>query len=149
MQIELAPLCRAAGAELHVSAAVAIDTTTQQIELANGKCLPYDLVSLGIGSIPATNGMAIASDIATLVKPMQTLLGRLDEHLQEAVARCEQQSRALRVAIVGGGAAGVEIAFCLQRRLQIDFPHNDAELTIIRRVTYAPVGHSALGAVFF
>jgi selenide,water dikinase len=75
--------------------------------------------------------MAIASDTATLVKPMQTLLGRLDEHLQEAVARCEQQSRALRVAIVGGGAAGVEIAFCLQRRLQIDFPGNDAELTVI------------------
>ena len=41
--------------------------------------------------------------------PMQTFLTRL----RDALTRARNSNRSLRVAIVGGGAAGVEIALCL------------------------------------
>jgi NADH dehydrogenase FAD-containing subunit len=47
------------------------------------------------------------------IKPMQTFLQRLEERMME-VAR--SRTGPIRVAIVGGGVASVEIAFCLLER---------------------------------
>jgi selenide, water dikinase len=130
MQIDLVRLCAAAGARLIVgevtglvaeaggsdpdAASVRVASGGPQLLFADRPPLPFDALSIGIGSVPARNG--VESDGTLLeIKPMQTFLQRLEARLAELRQRIGD--RPLRVAVVGAGVGGVEIAFCLPARI--------------------------------
>ena len=100
-QIDLARLARGAGAGLVQAQAVAIDTTDKQVVLTDGSAVPYDILSLDVGSVP--EGVAPG---AVPVKPFDQFFARwralLDSHI------------APRVAVVGAGAGGVELAMAMK-----------------------------------
>ena len=106
-QIDLAQLARAAGASLVQGQGVAIDTADKQVVLADGSSERYDILSLDVGSVP--EGAAPGS---VAVKPF-------DQFIAHWRAVLELRS-APRVAVVGAGAGGVELAmamkFALDRR---------------------------------
>ena len=106
-QIGLAQLARAAGAGLVQGQAVAIDTADKQVVLADGSSVRYDILSLDVGSVP--EGAAPGS---VAVKPF-------DQFIAHWRAVLELPS-ASRIAVVGAGAGGVELAmamkFALERR---------------------------------
>ena len=100
-QIDLARLARGAGAGLLQAQAVAIDTSDKQVVLADGSSVGYDILSLDVGSVPEG-----AAPGAIAVKPF-------DQFFSHWQAVLEARS-APRIAVVGAGAGGVELAMAMK-----------------------------------
>ena len=117
MEIDLAQLCAAAGARLVIAAVTGLDAARRQLLFADDSPLPFDVLSIGIGSVPTVEGVEIADATRLLpIKPMQTFLARLDERLRQAMD--QRRGLPIRLAIVGGGAGGVELALCLPSHMR-------------------------------
>jgi len=100
-QIDLARLARGVGVELVQGRVVRLDPDAKEIELAGGATLRYDVVSLNLGSIP--DGVV---EPAIAVKPFDGFFTRWRELLDTG-------PKAPRIAIVGAGAGGVEVAMAM------------------------------------
>jgi selenide, water dikinase len=112
--INLANLARAAGAELILDQAIGLDLATKQILCAQRSRVSFDLLSVDIGSTPQIPP-GIDRQNTMAAKPVREFLAQWDDWLQELEQSPQQP---VRLAIVGGGAGGVELALNLQRRLQ-------------------------------
>jgi selenide,water dikinase len=103
--IDLAPLAAGAGARLILAEATHIDLAERRIAVTTGRpAVPFDLLSIDVGGEPA---MPRAS--GQPVKPIGQFLARL------SALEAELQQGA-RIAVVGGGAGGTELALALARR---------------------------------
>ncbi|MEO8359294.1 MAG: VTT domain-containing protein [Vicinamibacteria bacterium] len=110
MNIDVRSLCARVGATLLVGDVTAVQLHDRQLILADGRSVDFDFLSIGVGSVPRTEGVQMErSACVVAVKPMQTFLARL----RDACTRRQPAEGPLRVVIVGGGAAGVEVALCL------------------------------------
>jgi selenide,water dikinase len=109
--IDLESLARFAKAAFVCDAVVALDPGSKRLRLQSGREVAYDLASIDIGSTPLRAGIT-GSEHAIAVKPVEDFLARLDR--LEARAR---EERLAGVAVIGGGAAGIEILLALQHRL--------------------------------
>ncbi len=119
MAIDLVRLVSSCGGQLILDDPVAIDVAQRQIHFASSRPpLAYDWLSIGIGSQP--NMAELSSQSLTnlvAIKPMQTFLTRLTAALRDRKQLMRvSPDNCLRVAIVGGGAGSLEIAFCLRER---------------------------------
>jgi selenide,water dikinase len=112
--IDLRPLCQFASARLYHDEAVRIDPVNRQVICANRPPVSYDLLSINIGSRPETTTVQGASEFTTPVKPINRFVDRW-HRLSERVLN---QAGPHRIAVVGAGAAGVEILLAIQFRLQ-------------------------------
>lgn len=129
MEIDLVRLCAAAGARLIVARTTGLDLGEQRVLLEGRPAVPYDVLSIGIGSIPTEGGVSSLDDSVLRIKPMQTFLSRLDARLLQL--RDARGTQPLRIAVVGGGAGGVEIALCLKPRLRELLGNAPTRLTLI------------------
>ena len=116
MEIDLVRLCASARARLILDSVIGLDVERQQIQFESRPPLRYDVMSIGIGSMPNQSGVDAKSSVLLPIKPMQTFLARLEKRVAKLQAIADE--RPLRVAVVGGGAGGVEIAFCLPKRIE-------------------------------
>lgn len=129
MQIDLVRLCAASQVRLIQAQVTGLDHENRQLLLAGRPPLNYDVLSIGIGSVPtslpSTNGIEVP------IKPMQTFLSRLDERLQELAEKISD--RPWKITIAGAGAAGIEIALCLQNRLSKMSADATFEISLVDR----------------
>lgn len=102
--IDLAPLAGAARARLILATAHGIDLAARTVALAGRPPLPFDTLSIDVGGEPA-----VPRGGGTPVKPIGQFLRRL-EQLEATLPT------GARVAIVGAGPAGTELALALARR---------------------------------
>ncbi len=109
VEIDVRPLARRAGARLVVAPVTAIDAVSRRIELSGRPPLAYDFASLNVGSTVAGLDVPGVRQHALATRPIADLVERIEAKL-DAGAR--------RLVVVGGGAAGVEMAFCLDARLR-------------------------------
>ena len=109
--IALRPLAAAAGARLVEDRVVGLDLDARLAHLAQGGAVPFDTVSLDIGSVPAAP-MPGAQEHAVGVKPVDQFLQAWDATIAAA-----RGGRVGSLAVVGGGAGGIEILFAMQARL--------------------------------
>jgi selenide,water dikinase len=109
MQIDLERLARRSGAAFVRGEAVAFEPAARQVRLASGKVLSYDLLSVDIGIVPDLDGIAGASEHALAVKPIGDLLAKWDRLAADA----ERPDGPRRIAVVGGGVAGICLAFAV------------------------------------
>lgn len=116
MQLDLTRLCAAAGATLVHEEVRGVQMGERQVLFRNRPPLAFDVLSIGIGSVPSDEGVSLSSDAIVRIKPMVTFLGRLTEAVQRASA--QRPNSPMRIAVVGGGAGGLEILFCLPAYLQ-------------------------------
>lgn len=102
-RIDLAPLAARAGARLIVEEPIGIDPDRREVSIAGRPPLPYDVLSIDVGGEPAipdnSDGLP--------VKPSSRFLERL-------VALGTQLPPGARIAVIGGGAAGTELALALR-----------------------------------
>jgi len=115
LYINLQKLAHFAQAQLYLDKVVGLDLKNHQVICANRPALDFDLLSIDIGSTPATISVSGAATYATPAKPVEKLL----ESWYQLLANVSQNpQKAITVVIVGGGAGGVELALSMQAHLQ-------------------------------
>jgi selenide,water dikinase len=115
-QIDTRPLARAARAEVVYAEATGVDIKAQTLQCRGLPLIPYDVISFDIGSSPNVRGVPGASAHAIALKPIDRFLDRFEALRQRTV----QRSGKIRIAIVGAGAAGVELALSVASRLRME-----------------------------
>lgn len=116
-EIDVVPLARRARARVILAAATRVDAAARRIELAGRPALAYDLASLDVGS--GVRGLEAPGvrEHALATRPIREFVDRLDARLARALS--EAPDGAPRIVVVGGGSAGVELAFTLEARLRL------------------------------
>ncbi len=114
--IDLARLTSVTGARLVQARAVGLDRDQKLVLCADGTRIPYDVASLDIGSTPSLDGIAGAREHGIAVKPIGTFLEKFD-HLR---ADCRRPDGPRRIAVIGGGAGGVELILSVRTRLRAE-----------------------------
>ena len=114
--IDLRPLSRFAGARLYRCSVTGIDFERQHVITAERPPVPFDLLSINIGSTPALADIAGAAEHALAVKPVDRFLARWEQIESEALER-----GGARIVVVGAGAGGVELTLALEHRLNRRF----------------------------
>ena len=117
MTIDLVRLCASCGVRLIHANATGLDLEKRRLLLQDRTAVNFDLLSIASARNRRFRRVAM-SDLS--IKPMQTFLSRLRSAIEESLA--ENSEGELEIAIVGGGAAGVEVACCLQEYYQREFP---------------------------
>ncbi len=113
IHIDLVPLCKFAGARFIRAAAYDIDPVMQVVKCADRADFNYDLLSIDVGITPAVSDVAGAVDHAIAVKPINRFLTQWQNFLERW-----EQGLVQRIAVVGGGAGGVELSLAIDHRLQ-------------------------------
>ena len=133
--IDVAALAARHGVAHHDGLVDAIDLPGRGVRADDGSWHPYTAVSFNVGSVSRTRPPAVTGEI-TVTKPL-TGLAKLRTRLAELVTA----QRPPRVAVVGGGASGVELAATIAVRLG-----SDAEVSVYGRGPRLLVGAPARAA---
>src|SRR5271169_467259 len=110
--IDLGRLARFAGARLIRDEAIGLDPANCALLCDAHPPIRYDVLSIDIGSTPRSDDAPGAAEHAIAVKPIDRFAARWEALL----SRARGMSR-LRLAVVGGGAGGVELALSAHHRL--------------------------------
>lgn len=113
MHIDLRPLCQFAGARLYHDEAVGLDLSGKQVICRDRPPVPYDVLSINIGSTPSFDGITGAIDGTTPVKPINNFVARW----QKLVDRVLESPGPHRIGVVGAGVGGTELLLAVQHRL--------------------------------
>lgn len=120
--IDLGPLAARARALVVPSSAVRVDPSRREVACANGEVVPYDVLSIDIGARAFVGDAVGVEQYATPVRPLERFVLAWDELVGRA-----SRGGVGSVTVVGGGAAGLEIAFAMDHRLRTrlgrDAPH--------------------------
>ncbi|MEG5018184.1 MULTISPECIES: FAD-dependent oxidoreductase [unclassified Microcoleus] len=112
--IDLRSLAEFAGCQILVDRAIAIDLNKNLVICQTCPPINFDVLSVDIGSTPATLSVPGAAEYAIAAKPVPEFLSSWNQLISE---RQNHPEKPLRIAIVGGGAGGVELALNMQSRL--------------------------------
>ena len=112
--IDLRSLAEFAGCQILVDRAIAIDFNKNLVICQTRPPVKFDVLSVDIGSTPATLSVPGAAEYAIPAKPVPEFLASWNQLIS---ARQNHPEKPVRIAIVGGGAGGVELALNMQSRL--------------------------------
>lgn len=113
--IDLRPLAQFAKARIYHAEVDDIDLDNKLISCKGRPPIAYDLVSINIGSKPGTLHIPGADKYSLPVKPIDQFLTQWDELLETVTTTADND---FHLAIVGGGAGGVEMALATQFHLR-------------------------------
>jgi len=116
VHIDLARLAGFAGARLYRDEVVGIDRAAGKVLCRNRPPVPYDLASINIGSTPQVKAVPGALEHAVPVKPIH----QFNQRWLSLLARVRQHAGPTTIAVVGGGAGGVELTLAMQYRLRAE-----------------------------
>jgi selenide,water dikinase len=126
MHIDLRPLAQFAGVRLIEAEVQSIDFNAKIIQLPGRPNIPFDLVSLNIGSSPNGELIKGSRKYGISVKPINEFLNRWQKTLASALDSLRNE-KPFSLVIVGGGPASVELAFAAQYKihtsLELDIQH--------------------------
>lgn len=114
VHIDLRTLAGFAGARFFKDEVIGLDRASGKVLCKNRPPVPYDRVSINIGSTPQMSRVPGAAEHAVAVKPIHLF----NERWLALLQRVRRQPGKTRIALVGGGAGGVELTLALQHRLR-------------------------------
>lgn len=114
VHIDLSRLAVFAGARLYRDEVIGIDRVNRKVLCRNRPPVPFDVLSINIGSTPQLQGVPGATEHAIAVKPIT----RFNDRWLALLARVRQHKGKTTVAVVGAGAGGVELLLAMQFRLR-------------------------------
>jgi len=115
LEIDLERLCERAGGSYVRASVSAIDAEERRLERSDGAVSDYDIASMDIGSTVAGRELPGVAELSLPTRPIADFLDRADRLLERSLGAAVEPDPIL---VVGGGAGGVEIAFCLESRLR-------------------------------
>ena len=128
VHIDLSRLAAFAGARLYRDEVIGIDRSSQKVICKSRPAVPYDQLSINIGSTPQLDGVPGAAEHAVAVKPIRNFNDRWLQLLE----RVKTHAGKTTIAVVGAGAGGVELLLAMQFRLRNELARlgrNPDELT--------------------
>ncbi len=137
--IDLRRLTQFAQVEMYLDRAIGLDLEQQQVICQHHPPVNFDYLSLDIGSTPATISVPGAKEYAIAAKPVPQFLQAWERILAQAA---QQPQQPLSLAIVGGGAGGVELALNMQCRLQQILSPNQLTIHLFHRHQELLSGHN-------
>ena len=111
--IDLRPLCQFAGARLYHDEATLLDLEAKRVVCKGRPAVPYDVLSVNIGSTPSFNGISGAEEFTIPVKPINNFIDRW----RLLVERVLDSPGPHRIGGVGAGGGGTELLLAVQYRL--------------------------------
>ncbi|NRB07622.1 MAG: selenide, water dikinase SelD [Richelia sp.] len=112
--LDLRILANFAQAQLYIDRVVDLDLEHNRVFCANRPPVSFDVLSIDIGSSPGTISVPGAVEYAIPAKPVAQLLTYWEKITQSAANNPQQ---AMKIAIVGGGVGGVELALAMEAKL--------------------------------
>lgn len=109
-------LAARAAVALHQSAATALDAQRDALACADGSSLHFDILSIDTGPVPALERLPGSLEHALPIRPIEGFVAAWPALVDRILSRC----RRFDLVIVGAGAAGVELAFAIRRRADVD-----------------------------
>jgi selenide,water dikinase len=114
VHIDLSRLAVFAGARYFHDEAVGLDRAAKTVLCRGRPPVPYDLLSINIGSTPRMDGIEGAAAHAVAVKPIHSF----NERWLALLERVRRHAGRTSIAVVGAGAGGVELTLAMQYRLR-------------------------------
>ena len=114
VHIDLSRLAVFAGARLYRDEVIGLDRSNRKVLCRNRPPVPYDVLSINIGSTPQLQGVPGATENAIAVKPIT----RFNDRWLGLLERVQRHTGKTTVAVVGAGAGGVELLLAMQFRLR-------------------------------
>jgi selenide,water dikinase len=111
--IDLADLARRARADLVLTTVSLVSPEAKEVVCADGKVLGYDVLSLDVGARPAIGAARGVERHAVVVRPLERIVEGWNGIRARAV-----EGAVGAVTVVGGGAAGIELALAMNHRLR-------------------------------
>ena len=108
LHIDLAHLAQFSGARLIVAPCTGIDADGHKLLFDDRPPLHFDILSINIGGQPDLTAIEGAADHVIPVKPISEFQKAFDDLLAAGLPN--------RLAVIGGGAAGCELALALNKR---------------------------------
>ncbi len=112
--IDLRPLAQFAQARIYHAEVNDLDFESNNVICAGRPPIQFDFISINIGSKPGTLHIPGADNFAIPVKPIDHFLTQWNQ----LVDKITDATNDFHLAVVGGGAGGVEMALATQHRLQ-------------------------------
>ena len=125
--IDLVRLAAATGARLIHAEAVGLDRTAKRLIVAGRPPIAYDLVSIDVGITPALDAIDGAAAHGIAVKPIGSFLQKFAALLE----RCRRADGPQRIAVIGGGAGGVELLLSVRARLLAETGRADLRFVLL------------------
>ncbi len=116
IHLDLRPLSEFAHARLYHTRVTSIDTQQQLIYSDRRPPVKYDLLSINIGSTPDDYKIPGVRELTVAVKPVSEFILQLEHIIQRALNDDDFHT----IAVVGGGASGVELILAVQHRINLE-----------------------------
>lgn len=111
--VDLAALVERGQGAIAQASAIRVDTTDREVICDNGAAIPYDVLSLDVGTMPFGVDVRGVERHAVVMRPLE----RAVKGWSDVIVRA-REGRIGSVTVVGGGAAGVELALAMEYRLR-------------------------------
>ncbi len=109
--VALPPLAQKAGFTFLQTAATLVDPLRRIVHCANGAQIPYDILSIDTGPVADLSHLPGAAQHALAVRPIEQFIEGWDQARSRLMAGG-------RIAMVGAGAAGIELALSMQHAVE-------------------------------
>ncbi len=113
IELDLEGLCARAKATFVREHAILVNGEAGSVSLTNGASLPYDVASIDVGSTVAGSEIPGVGQHSLASRPIRLLIAEIGK----VVGRARTHQGPFQVHVIGAGAAGFELALCLEARL--------------------------------
>ncbi|HAC65902.1 MAG TPA: FAD-dependent oxidoreductase [Cyanothece sp. UBA12306] len=142
--LDLPRLARFSGAKFCLDQAISLDLINNKVICANSSPISFDYLSIDIGSTPNIINVPGASEYAIAAKPVPGFLIAWNNLIKKVINHPEES---YSISIVGGGAAGVELALNMQSRLseilqQAHQPLDNLNINLLHQGESLLTGHN-------
>ncbi|MYA07138.1 MAG: selenide, water dikinase SelD [Holophagales bacterium] len=112
LEIDAVPLARRAGVRVVLAPCTGVEATNRRVLVEGREPLPFDVASFDVGSTVAGLELPGVRKHAVPTRPINRLAAAISGRVE---ALTSQQPN---VVVVGSGAGGIELAFCIDARLR-------------------------------
>jgi len=142
LTIDLPGLCRAAGVGFVEDVVERVEVGERRVRTRD-RTIPFSILSLDIGSVPAGADLPGVGEHATPLRPLRAAV-RLRDRLDALASAEATGGEPARIVVVGAGAGGVEVALAAHRRVRRE--RSSASVLLLERGDRILPDHSLRGA---